>query len=84
MVKEQYRESDTGHRISRVCFGIQTPHEIERAGHIQVVGKNFYNEDTERSPILYGVLDNRMGTSQKSQKCSTCGLGLNECVGHFG
>ena len=51
---------------------------------LQVVGKNLYNQDAERSAIPFGVLDNSMGTSQKSQKCSTCGLGLLDCVGHFG
>lgn len=84
MVKEQYRESGLGHKISHICFGMQTPHDVERAAHIEVVAKNLYNQDSDRTPISYGVLDNRMGTSQKNQKCSTCGLGLSDCVGHFG
>ena len=32
---------------------------------VQVVGKNLYNQDAERTPIPFGALDNRMGTSQK-------------------
>ncbi len=31
-----------------------------------------------------GVLDHRMGTSQKDQSCRTCGKGLADCPGHFG
>lgn len=31
-----------------------------------------------------GVLDLRMGTSQKDKNCETCGEGLSDCVGHFG
>ncbi len=31
-----------------------------------------------------GVLDHRMGTSQKDQNCQTCGKGLSDCPGHFG
>jgi len=84
MVKEQFRESDLSHKISHVCFGMQSSQEVEKAAHIQVVGKNLYNQDVDRTPIAYGVLDNKMGTSQKSQKCTTCGKGLSDCVGHFG
>ena len=46
----------------------------------QVVGKNLYNQDAERTPIPYGALDNRMGTSQKvrflfdSDNCYTVGI----------
>lgn len=32
----------------------------------------------------FGVLDRRMGVSQKDGTCKTCNQGLNECVGHFG
>ena len=31
-----------------------------------------------------GVLDLRMGTSQKGQNCQTCGENLTDCIGHFG
>ena len=34
--------------------------------------------------MVNGVLDHRMGTSQKDTKCSTCGHGLADCAGHFG
>ena len=39
MVKEQYRESGLGHRISHVCFGMQSAQEVERAAHLQVRSK---------------------------------------------
>ena len=39
MVKEQYRESGLGHRISHVCFGMQSAQEVERAAHLQVISK---------------------------------------------
>jgi len=83
-MKEQYREADTSQRISHVCFGMQTPGEIQKAAHIQVVVKNLYNQDSGRTPVQYGALDNRMGTSQKDFNCTTCGKGLSDCVGHFG
>lgn len=41
-------------------------------------------QDSSRTPKEYGVLDLRMGTSQKDQNCQTCGEGLADCIGHFG
>ena len=84
MVKELFREADVSHKISHICFGMQSPQEVEQAGHIEVVAGSLYNLDNDRTPVQFGALDNKMGTSQKSQKCTTCGLGLSDCVGHFG
>lgn len=64
-----------------LCF---SPEEIQQASHLQVVSKNLYNQDQARTPVQYGVLDQRMGVSQKNTICATCNQGLNECVGHFG
>ncbi|GBO11352.1 DNA-directed RNA polymerase III subunit RPC1, partial [Araneus ventricosus] len=32
----------------------------------------------------HGVLDPKMGTSRKNQKCTTCGKQVQDCIGHFG
>ncbi len=45
---------------------------------------SFLFQDAERSTVSNGVLDHRMGTSQKDQGCLTCGRGLSDCPGHFG
>lgn len=84
MVKEQYRETDVVRKIAQVSFGIESPQEIQQQAHIQVVCQNLYNRDAARTPVLYGMLDRRMGMSVKDAICGTCGKGLNECVGHFG
>ncbi len=84
MVKDLYRERNVSHKISHICFGMQTPQEIQSAAHLEVVAKNFYNDGPDRIPVTNGILDNKMGTSVKHQNCTTCGLGLNDCVGHFG
>nr|CAD7197843.1 unnamed protein product [Timema douglasi] len=70
--------------ISHVCFGVDSPHQIQQQAHLHVVAKNLYNQDTQRTPVPYGVLDRRMGTNQKDANCSTCGKGLNDCIGHYG
>jgi len=83
-MKEQYREADTSTKISHVYFGMQSAAEIQNCAHMQVVAKNLYNQDTGRTPVQHGALDNRMGTSQKDLNCQTCGKGLSDCLGHFG
>ncbi|KAG8225444.1 hypothetical protein J437_LFUL004444 [Ladona fulva] len=92
MPKEQFRETDCIRKmyayhlnyVSNVSFGLQSPQEMQQQAHIHVVAKSLYNQDIQRTPIAYGVLDRRMGTSQKNSNCTTCGKGLSDCVGHFG
>ena len=38
----------------------------------------------ERRPAANGVLDPRLGVSNKRASCETCGQTLLECTGHFG
>ncbi|KPI92105.1 DNA-directed RNA polymerase III subunit RPC1 [Papilio xuthus] len=84
MPKEQYRETYVGRKISHVTFNVDSASNIQQAAHIQVITKNLYAQDGQRVPAVYGVLDRRMGTNQKHADCETCGLGLAECVGHYG
>ncbi|XP_022912626.2 DNA-directed RNA polymerase III subunit RPC1 [Onthophagus taurus] len=84
MPKEQYREADVVRKISHVSFGVESSESMQQQAHIHVVAKNLYNQDLQRTPIPYGVLDKRLGTNSKDSPCLTCGKHLNECVGHFG
>lgn len=84
MPKEQYRETYVGRKISHVTFNVDSASAIQQAAHIQVITKNLYAQDGQRVPAAYGVLDRRMGTNQKDANCETCGLGLADCVGHYG
>ncbi|EAT37385.1 AAEL010617-PA [Aedes aegypti] len=84
MPKEQFREADVIKKISHVSFGIDSAELIQQEAHLHVVAKNLYNQDANRTPVTYGVLDRRMGVSQKDATCDTCKKGLNDCVGHFG
>jgi hypothetical protein len=45
---------------SHVCFGVDSPQQIQQQAHIHVVAKNLYSQDTQRTPVPYGVLDRRM------------------------
>uniref|UniRef100_H2ZH13 DNA-directed RNA polymerase subunit n=1 Tax=Ciona savignyi TaxID=51511 RepID=H2ZH13_CIOSA len=84
MVKEQYRGTDVAKKISQVCFGVQTPQEMRQYSHIHCVSKNLYSQDLSHQAVEFGVLDRRMGTSQKDKNCDSCGKNLAECVGHYG
>nr|CAI5817142.1 unnamed protein product [Callosobruchus analis] len=84
MPKEQYRETDVARKISHISFGVESAESMQQQSHIHVVAKNLYNQDIERTPIPYGVLDKRLGTNSKGSPCQTCGKDINECVGHFG
>lgn len=45
--------------------------------------RNLY-EMPQRQPLTNGVLDRRLGTSDKKGECATCHGKLQECAGHFG
>lgn len=51
--------------------------------NVPILTKDMY-EMPQRTPMKHGPLDPRLGTSQKSQNCDTCGLRMAECAGHFG
>eukprot|EP00731_Ephydatia_muelleri_P022715 Em0015g298a len=56
---------------------------MRQQAHIHVVSKLLYSQDA-RKPVPFGVLDHRMGTSQKDSPCETCGKPLADCIGHYG
>lgn len=84
MVKEQFREADVAKKISHVTFGLMNSDQMGQYSHLQVVSKNLYTQDGNRKPVTYGVLDHRMGTSEKDNNCETCGKSLADCIGHYG
>lgn len=45
---------------SHVSFGIESAESMQQQSHIHVVAKNLYNQDIQRTPVPYGVLDKRL------------------------
>ncbi|XP_048419560.1 DNA-directed RNA polymerase III subunit RPC1 isoform X2 [Stegostoma tigrinum] len=84
MGKEQFRETDVAKKISHICFGMKSAEQMRQQAHIQVVSKNLYSQDNSHTPLSHGVLDHRMGTSEKDRPCETCGKNLADCIGHYG
>ncbi|XP_072757329.1 DNA-directed RNA polymerase III subunit RPC1-like [Anoplolepis gracilipes] len=84
MVKEQFRETSVANKISHISFEADNRHNMLMQSSVQVITKNLYNEDVERSPVMHGILDRRMGISNNNSECATCGKTVQDCVGHFG
>eukprot|EP00795_Rhopilema_esculentum_P008415 gene8415-14396_t len=84
MVKEQFKETAVDKKIGCIHFGIMSPDQMQKQANVHCVAKNLYNQDVNRTPLSFGVLDKKLGTSTKSNQCDTCGKGLAECVGHYG
>ncbi|KAK5105839.1 hypothetical protein LTR62_001969 [Meristemomyces frigidus] len=80
----------TPKRIKALQFGIASPADIVAQSVVTVNDRNLYDLSTARQPgqprivTKNGPLDEKLGTSNKSGACETCGMGLKECNGHFG
>lgn len=72
--------------IKSIQFSVLSNAEVAR---MSVLGKDTLGITV---PDLYdnmeakkgGLIDSRLGTSASAILCSTCGLNVNDCVGHFG
>ncbi|KAI0307253.1 beta and beta-prime subunits of DNA dependent RNA-polymerase [Multifurca ochricompacta] len=68
--------------IKKLQFGTLTAQDVVKISEFQVTHRDLYTT-TDRAPVKDGVLDRRLGTSEKNTFCETCGLNAVECVGHY-
>ena len=71
-------------RFKGIKFGIQSSQNIASQAVIEVSNRMLYNIEANRAPASHGPLDPRLGTSSKSEKCTTCNEPISTCNGHFG
>ncbi|KAI1098680.1 beta and beta-prime subunits of DNA dependent RNA-polymerase [Jackrogersella minutella] len=71
-------------KFKQIKFGIQSNQDIVNQAVLEVSDRTMYDVGRGREPITNGPLDKRLGTSSKTGICSTCGLRLQDCSGHFG
>ncbi|XXH03433.1 hypothetical protein Hte_009835 [Hypoxylon texense] len=71
-------------KFKQIKFGIQSNQDIVNQAVIEVSDRTMYDIDRGREPTSNGILDKRLGISSKTGTCSTCGLRLQDCVGHWG
>ncbi|KAG1663390.1 hypothetical protein FOA52_011667 [Chlamydomonas sp. UWO 241] len=81
--KEPLKDQRLPGKIQQIRFGVQTPQEIVKCGVFHVYERSLYKMP-ERMPHPDGVLDRRLGVSNKNHTCETCGQKLTDCAGHFG
>jgi DNA-directed RNA polymerase III subunit RPC1 len=67
----------------QISFGLMPPTEIVNCAEFHVFERALYKMP-ERRPQPNGVLDPRLGVSNKRATCETCGQQLADCTGHFG
>ncbi|KAJ1911898.1 DNA-directed RNA polymerase III subunit C1 (rpo31), partial [Tieghemiomyces parasiticus] len=81
-MKEQVTDN-VSKKIKHIHFSVLSPDEMRRVSELEVTQRDLYDIPS-RKPIKHGVLDRRMGVSDKEALCDTCGLPMANCIGHFG
>lgn len=67
--------------VTGLQFSIMSPDEIRKQSVVEVTKHETYDKDI---PVVKGLFDIRMGTTDMGKVCNTCGLDNLECPGHFG
>jgi len=76
-------DTSASKKIDSIHFGIFGETDITNVSEFQVVERNLYKLP-ERKPLANGVLDPRLGISDRKLECETCKGKLTDCAGHFG
>ena len=77
---KEYIEPETNNVIG-VQFSIMGPEEIRRRSVVEVEKHETYDKDT---PVVKGLFDPRMGTTDMDKICGTCNQNNMNCPGHCG
>jgi len=75
--------TDVPKKIQSIQFGLLSPAEMCRLSELNVSSRELFTLPARR-PASLGVLDPRLGVSDKSSVCETCREKLTDCAGHFG
>ena len=67
--------------VNGLQFSIMSPEEIRKNSVVEITKNDTYDKDV---PVIKGLFDLRMGTTDMGKVCNTCGLKNTECPGHFG
>ena len=68
-------------RVDGLQFSVLGPDEIRDQSVVEVTKYETYDKNV---PVVKGLFDLRMGTTDMGKKCNTCGLNNKGCPGHFG
>ncbi|KAJ1494612.1 hypothetical protein T484DRAFT_1764938 [Baffinella frigidus] len=89
--KREVEDKEPPQKIDRIDFGVHSGEEMVRMSVMECNQDNMYlhvptapGQPTVREAARCGPLDRRLGTTDKSLMCATCGEPLQTCSGHFG
>ncbi|MBN2156284.1 MAG: DNA-directed RNA polymerase subunit A' [Candidatus Lokiarchaeota archaeon] len=68
--------------IDKIKFGLLSPDEIRKMSATRIITADTYDDDG--LPLASGLMDQKLGTIEPGQKCTTCGNRVGQCLGHFG
>jgi len=80
--KEPFVDDAGTDRIKSIQFSTLSGNEVRGSADVQVWNSRFY--DATHKPVPGGLLDTRMGATNKFGECTTCYGSYTECPGHFG
>ncbi|KAI5454682.1 DNA-directed RNA polymerase III subunit C1 (rpo31) [Naganishia albida] len=80
-----YVSANAPKKIKKIQFQPMTPQQIVNISEFEAYRQELYElkGNGSKAPQTNGVLDPRMGTSDKSGTCETCHMSMAECVGHY-
>ena len=76
----EHIEPETNNVVG-VQFSIMGPDEIRDRSVVEINKHETYEKD---NPVVKGLFDPRMGTTEMGKVCATCGQNNINCPGHFG
>ncbi|KAL0058555.1 DNA-directed RNA polymerase III subunit C1 (rpo31) [Marasmius tenuissimus] len=68
--------------IKKIQFSLLNTQDTVKISEFEVTHRDLYTP-TDRLPVKDGVLDRRLGTTEKNAFCETCGHDSVNCVGHY-
>ena len=83
MNKVNVSENTKPKKLSKITFGLMSGKDMAACAEFETSSNELYKMPA-RTPAPNGVLDLRLGVSDKKTACATCGEKLAECIGHFG
>lgn len=78
-----YSKPAAPRKIKSIRFGLLKNEDVAKAAEFHIFERNLY-QMPERKPLTNGILDPRLGTTDKNGVCQTCKGKLQDCCGHFG
>jgi DNA-directed RNA polymerase II subunit RPB1 len=79
-MERKHIEPETSNVVG-IQFGVMSPEEIRGRSVVEVTTHETYEKDV---PVVKGLFDIRMGTTDMGKVCGTCNQNDVTCPGHFG